>query len=896
MDIKGVHSSRVIRRFKNNNDNNSSQRVKKIHRINLDGTDYKNQVEKIKSQRYSKFENNNNNFSKKDANDYFSEITKNKNLKQKIFDFENKIRNLKSDNNIPIKKIERKQNLSIPRNSFANSRQSIKLTSSSDFKNPKKKLINIKSKNIQLEDIIKNLQEKFNNISQQNKNYESPIEKIENLQNYYEENIRKNSIFTENNNLSSGLKLKKNNSLGPMRFSKILKRTPSEVIEQITTLKIETTNDSGNEILKKQFEEIMKKNNKDNDYINSLHNKLLEKEDDLISFKNQVKFLEKKNKELLNQNQVQSLKMKNQDILIQNKQQDEKNNENQKKSIFITKKLNDLPKEEEKYVYSKKNEVKGYFVRPDDNEELNYEERNDNYKNFVEKENQNNILELEKSKKNIVKLKKDYEEIVKKLNFANFELDNKTSDIMELNEKILLLETSNKNTGNLNENLNKNSDIKNLNEKIHKLELLNSKLNSSQEKNLEIIKKKNQKLEFLENEMEKLKSENGKNLKKILNEKLTFDNSNDKMKEFYSTMIRNERNTEDDKYSVINAQSQKDIYKILNDLGLKDNLVSILNLKLRNVNDINESYKKKIDGLYEEIEDLKLIEINYFNQIKDLETEIDLINNDGDKFENNFKIEMEKAKKFYESEMFKLNESNENRLIEQKDLIRELEEKVNNLNHELKNSIDTITILEQQLSEMENSGNNRLDEVLLELNENKNLLENLLIKKQELEEEIINIKPFYENQLDEMTNNFENIMKEDKERILRLEEELRYFKNQNEDVPSSLRNVSIHNKTNYERIVNDKNNLENLLKDSENKLGILKQHLIESEKALYELQIEVRKKSNSNGFSGREEKKNEEFEDMVTTCEEQKKLIENLLIKIFHLSLFCKNKELSNIE
>lgn len=892
---KGIASSRVIRRMKNYNNNDISSRAKKVHRINLDGNRYKNQVENIKTERYSKIKNNNRKFNKKDANDYFTEIAKNKNLKQKLLHFENKIRNLKSDNNIPIEKFERKKNFSIPKSSkFHDSRKSITLTSSTDFQNPKQKLTTIKDKNLHLEDFINNLESKFKNIST-NKNYESPIEKIDNLQKYYEKNIKKNSLLSENQ--VDKIKIKKNNSLGPLRFSKILKRTPTEVIEQITTLKIETSNDKVNQNLNKTNQILMKNNQelknknkdlilrsqRDKDYIENLEKKLALKNSDLEIFQNQIRFLENKNRDILNQN----LKEGN-------------------KSGFI--KLNNNPPKK-KYEYTESKEIKEFFVKGDNNEDINYGEKNDDYKIFLENENKNHLLELGKSKKNFVKLKKDYEEIIKKLNFANFELDNKTQDIMELNEKIMMFEKLNQNKKTPKpQTPEKIIPNRENNVEIQNLKFTNQKLLTENQQNMQTIKIKDEQLRLLERDLQKQKFETQKSkdsLKKLKNEKLNLDQSSDKMKEFSSTMIRHERNTEDDKYSIINAKNQKDIYKILNDLGLKDNLVNILELKLRNATEINENYKKKIDGLYQEIEDLKLIEINYFNQIKDLETEIDLINTDGDKFENSFKSEIDKVKKFYEGEIFKLTENNENKLNEQNELIKEFEEKIDNLNNELQNSINTINILESELLEMENTANSKITQILEDFDENKNLLETILQKKKQLEEEILNIKPFYENQLEDMTNNFENIMKQDKEKILKLEEELRYYKmNKNEEIPSSLRSRSIINKdikTTYEKVLNEKNILESLLKESENKLEILKNHLVESEKALYELEIEVRKKT-TRGFEGSgedgvgEEIGKEEFDDMVTTCEEQKKLIENLLIKIFHISLFAKNKELSNIE
>lgn len=62
-------------------------------------------------------------------------------------------------------------------------------------------------------------------------------------------------------------------------------------------------------------------------------------------------------------------------------------------------------------------------------------------------------------------------------------------------------------------------------------------------------------------------------------------------------------------------------------LNSRENEINILNYKKQYADEQVKALSEKLSNSNKEIEELKQIELNYFNQIKDLESEIDLLEN-----------------------------------------------------------------------------------------------------------------------------------------------------------------------------------------------------------------------------------------------------------------------------
>jgi predicted nucleic acid-binding Zn-ribbon protein len=60
-------------------------------------------------------------------------------------------------------------------------------------------------------------------------------------------------------------------------------------------------------------------------------------------------------------------------------------------------------------------------------------------------------------------------------------------------------------------------------------------------------------------------------------------------------------------------------------LNSKSNEINIMNYKIQNLEDQLKIITEKLSNSNKEIDELKQIELNYFNQIKDLESEIDFL-------------------------------------------------------------------------------------------------------------------------------------------------------------------------------------------------------------------------------------------------------------------------------
>lgn len=659
--------------------------------------------------------------------------------------------------------------------------------------------------NKELKNLVTTNENKFNELNKKNT---ANISLINDLQ---KEKINLNKIITklqnEKNKLDNRLNMQQyqtiNNSLS--KQEKITELNNSKEIFNKTIIELETLNTKYKESIEYLKLEIQKQKELNENQELVFEEKLTKLNETFTNKFNQLKLEkdklieERDNNEVLKNNLsfelsklTQSCKKekdKLQQIIKNLNKFDIKNNNNNllNKTIIDLQKINE---DYDKEIKELKEKIIGFELM-----QLNLNNKikslNDNVINLQN----NNILSDQEIKKvnkelNLIKdVLKDKENVIQNLEETNnnnkliqVELINAKQLITELEQKLVKCEQT------------KKSEFEKELENIQNT--LNAKYNTLQNAyDLYKVTNTNEINQLME--LNKISVEEKTKLEKIIEElTLKYDNLNKIKQSLDNKLLINQVNNNNK-----NLSSQEVIIDINNKLNKCNETITKLT-------DLNQSYEKQIKEFKEKIVGLEFYKLNLSNKIKKLNKAIEILHN-----------------------------KNELTQQEKDDIFNNLTKEIESIQNVLNSKETQIKNIETQNKENNLKNAEELDQLKIELEKSKNIIESLNKQIISINEEKNNIELLYEEKIQKYLENYENILKN-----IKLEKESLLTDNTNlkisyESKLNTLTQDSIKEKQNLETIISDLQKRIDNLKNKKNNIKLTNKENIDDIINKYNLQI-----------------------------------------------------------